>query len=76
MLGLWGLVRNSSDVYRAVGLTWLGAAVSRIASLQIDEPETDWTYWAFLVAEVTLGLGGALARRAGRDLAPALEERL
>ena len=63
MLGLWGLVRNSPDVHRAVGLTWLGAAASRTVSLRVDEPETDWTYWTFLVAEVTLGLAGVLPRR-------------
>src|SRR3954470_1239355 len=61
-LGLWGLIRNSPDVYRAVGLTWLGAAALRTVSLRIDEPDTDWSYWAFLVAEVTLGLAGVLAR--------------
>jgi hypothetical protein len=62
-LGTWALVRNSPDVYRAVGLTWLGAAALRLASLRIDEPETDLTYWAFLAAELGFGLAGLAARR-------------
>ena len=61
-LGTWALLRNSSDVYRAVGVTWLGAAAARLTSLRVDEPETNLTYWAFLVAELGFGLGGLVAR--------------
>jgi hypothetical protein len=61
-LGLWALARRSSDAYTAVGMTWLGAAVVRGLSLQVDEPETDWTFWAFFAGEVGLGLAGLAAR--------------
>lgn len=60
-LGTWAALRGTSDAYTAVGVTWLGAAVVRVLSLRADEPETDWTFWAFLAAETTLGLGGLLA---------------
>jgi hypothetical protein len=61
-LGAWALLRGTPDAYTAVGVTWLGAAVVRVLSLQADEPETDWTFWAFLAGEATLGLAGLLAR--------------
>ena len=61
-LGLWALVRGTSDAYTAVGMTWLGAAVVRVLALRVDEPETDWSYWAYLGGEVTLGLAGLAAR--------------
>jgi hypothetical protein len=65
-LGAWALLRRTSDAFTAVGVTWLGAAVVRTVSLQVDEPETDWTFWAFLAAETSLGLAGLLARRRSR----------
>jgi hypothetical protein len=61
-LGAWAARRDSTDAYTAVGVTWLGAAAVRAISLQADKPETDWTFWAFLGAETTLGLAGVLAR--------------
>ena len=60
-LGLWALVRRSRDANTAVGVTWLGAAALRLASLQIDQPETDATFWAYLAAELTFGLAGISA---------------
>jgi hypothetical protein len=66
-LGLWALARRSSDAYTAVGMTWLGAAVVRGLSLRVDEPETDWTFWAFFAMEAGLGLAGLLDRGAGRS---------
>lgn len=60
-LGLWALARRSRDAHVAVGVTWLGAAALRLASLQIDQPETDVTFWAYLAAELTCGLGGIAA---------------
>lgn len=54
-LGLWAMLSRSPNAQRAVGITWLGAALARIASLKLDRPETDRTYWAYLAAEVTLG---------------------
>ena len=62
-LGAWALLRRHPDAYRAVGATWLGAAVTRVLTLQIDEPEPDWTFWAYLAGEITLGLAGLTARR-------------
>ena len=64
-LGLWALARGSAESYTAVGVTWLGAAVVRAVSLTVDEPETDWTFWAYLAAEVTLGIAGLAARGRG-----------
>lgn len=60
-LGLWALARRSHDAHTAVGVTWLGAAALRLASLQIDQPETDATFWAYLAAELTFGLAGITA---------------
>jgi hypothetical protein len=60
-LGLWALARRSRDAHAAVGVTWLGAAALRLASLRIDRPETDATFWAYLAAEVTCGLAGIAA---------------
>lgn len=60
-LGLWALARRSRDAHTAVGVTWLGAAALRAASLRIDQPETDATFWAYLAAELTCGLAGVTA---------------
>ncbi|MCW2752305.1 MAG: hypothetical protein JWR83_3415 [Aeromicrobium sp.] len=61
-LGAYALLSRSSGGRRAVGLTWLGAAAARVGALKADDPETDWTYWAYLAAEVGLGAGALLAR--------------
>jgi hypothetical protein len=66
-LGAWALLRHRPDAYRAVGATWLGAAITRVLTLQIDEPEPDWTFWAYLAGEIALGLGGLTARQRRRD---------
>ena len=63
-LGLWALLGRRPDAHRAVGATWLGAAITRAVTLQVDEPEPDWTFWAYLIAEVGLGLAGLTARSA------------
>ena len=60
-LGAWALVSPSRTARRAVGVTWLGAAATRLASLRVDEPETDATYWAYLAAELVFGTLGVLA---------------
>ena len=60
-LGLWATGRGSPDAFTAVGMTWLGAGAFRTSSLVIDDPETDWTYWAYLAAELTLGLSALAA---------------
>jgi hypothetical protein len=64
-LGTWALLRGTSDAYTAVGVTWLGAAVVRLLSLPLDEPETDLSFWAYLAGEITLGVAGVVA--AGRS---------
>jgi hypothetical protein len=62
-LGSWALVSADPAAETAVGITWLGAAAVRIASLVLDRPRTDWTYWAYLGAEVGFGATAlALAR--------------
>jgi hypothetical protein len=54
-LGGWALVSRDTKVQAAVGVTWLGAAGARLGSLLIDRPRTDWTFWAYLAAEVSFG---------------------
>ena len=66
-LGLWALMRGTSDAYTAVGATWLGAAAFRTWSLQKDGPETDASFWAYLTGETLLGVAGVLARGRRRD---------
>ena len=63
-LGGWAVLSNESAADVAVGVTWLGAAVVRLASLRVDKPRTTWTYWAFLAAE--LGFGTAALASAKR----------
>lgn len=63
-LGLWSLLSRSPIAHRAVGITWLGAAAVRLASLRLDEPQTDWTYWAYLAGELGLGSVALLPVRA------------
>jgi hypothetical protein len=60
-LGTWALLRGTSEAYTAVGVTWLGAAAVRAVSMQVDQPEKDATFWAFLGLETTLGVAGLLA---------------
>jgi hypothetical protein len=55
-LGGWALVSRDSSVQTAVGVTWLGAAAARLTSLLLDRPRTDWTFWAYLAAEIGFGV--------------------
>lgn len=64
-LGAWALLRGTSDAYTAVGVTWLGAAAVRAVSMEVDKPEKDATFWAFLGLETALGVAGLLARGRG-----------
>jgi hypothetical protein len=66
-LGAYALVSRSPVARRAVGVAWLGAAAARLGALRMDEPETDATYWAYLAAEVTLGLGALRAHQPRRS---------
>lgn len=54
-LGCWGLVNRDRAAQKAVGVTWLGAAVVRLGSLALDRPRTDWAFWGYLVAEIGFG---------------------
>ena len=54
-LGAWALVSRDPAARRAVGVTWLGAAAVRLASLKLDRPRTNWAFWAYLVAEIGFG---------------------
>jgi hypothetical protein len=62
-LGAYGLFSRSPGAQRAVGATWLGAAVARVGALKADKPNTDWTYWAYLAAETILGTSALLSAR-------------
>ena len=61
-LGAYGLLSRSPGAQRAVGVTWLGAAAARSAAIKADKPQTDWTYWAYLAAEVLLGAGAVTGK--------------
>jgi hypothetical protein len=64
-LGGWALLSGDPAAQRAVGVTWLGAAAARLGSLRLDRPRTDWTFWAYLSAEIGFGataLWGATRR--------------
>ena len=43
-LGGWALASREPAAQVAVGVTWLGAAAARLASLALDRPRTDWTF--------------------------------
>lgn len=60
-LGGWALVSRDPAAHKAVGVTWLGAAAARMGALALDRPETDWTFWAYLAAEICLGSTALLA---------------
>jgi hypothetical protein len=54
-LGGWALLSREPAAQRAVGVTWLGAAAVRLASLKLDRPRTDAAFWAYLAAEIGFG---------------------
>jgi hypothetical protein len=54
-LGGWALLSREPAAHAAVGVTWLGAAGVRLASLVLDRPRTDWAFWAYLAAEIGFG---------------------
>jgi hypothetical protein len=55
-LGTWALARRSPDAAAAVGFTWLGAGVTRLATLRVDRPRTDAVFWGSLAVEWGLGI--------------------
>lgn len=60
-LGAYALLSGSAGAQRAIGATWLGAGVVRLAGLKTDKPRTDSAYWAYLAAELGLGTAALLA---------------
>ena len=67
-LGAWALLTQHPTAYAAVGITWLGAAAGRTASLVLDRPRTDTAFWLYLAAEVGFGLAAlASARRNAKE---------
>ena len=54
-LGGWALLSPDPAAQAAVGMTWLGAAAVRMATLVLDRPRTDATFWAYLAAELGFG---------------------
>ncbi len=54
-LGGWALVSRDPTAQAAVGVTWLGAAAVRLASLALDHPRTDLAFWGYLAAEIGFG---------------------
>jgi hypothetical protein len=65
-LGGWALVSRDPAAQRAVGVTWLGAAAVRLASLVVDRPRTDFAFWSYLAAEIGFG-ATALASASRRE---------
>jgi hypothetical protein len=62
-LGGWALLSRDPAAQAAVGVTWLGAAAVRLASLVVDRPRTDWAFWAYLAAEVGFGTAALASTR-------------
>jgi hypothetical protein len=54
-LGGWALLSREPAAQAAVGVTWLGAAAVRLASLVVDRPRTDAAFWSYLAAEIGFG---------------------
>lgn len=62
-LGALALLDGSAGAQRAVGATWLGAGIVRLATLKVDRPRTDAAFWAYLALELGLGTSALLAAR-------------
>ncbi|HET6154542.1 MAG TPA: hypothetical protein VFE15_16475 [Marmoricola sp.] len=62
-LGAFALLDGSAGSQRAIGATWLGAGVVRLATLKVDRPRTDAAYWVYLGLELGLGTTALLAAR-------------
>ena len=65
-LGGWALVSRDPTAQAAVGITWIGAAGARLGSLVLDRPRTDWTFWAYLAAEIGFGATALCIRSSPR----------
>src|SRR5258706_10294212 len=62
-LGGWALLSREPAAQTAIGVTWLGAAAVRLASLALDRPRTDPAFWGYLIAEVTFGTSALVSSR-------------
>jgi hypothetical protein len=62
-LGGWALVSREPAAHVAVGVTWLGAAAVRLASLAVDRPRTDSAFWGYLAAEVGFGTAALVSAK-------------
>ena len=65
-LGGWALLSRKPAAQTAVGVTWLGAAAVRLASLALDRPRTDWAFWGYLAAEVGFGAAALASTNSSR----------
>jgi hypothetical protein len=72
-LGGWALLSRDPAAQAAVGVTWLGAAAARLASLALDRPRTDAAFWGYLAAEIGFGTT-ALASATRVRTAPAAQD--
>jgi len=64
-LGGWALVSRDPAAQMAVGVTWLGAAGVRLATLVVDRPRTDVAFWGYLAAEIGFGVTALAAAASG-----------
>jgi len=67
-LGGWALLSRNPAAQTAVGVTWLGAAAARIATLVLDRPQTDVAFWSYLAAEIGFGATAVMSARSARAL--------
>jgi hypothetical protein len=68
-LGGWALLSPNPAAQTAVGVSWLGAAAVRIATLVIDRPQTDVAFWSYLAAEIGFGATALMSGAAVRPTA-------
>jgi hypothetical protein len=69
-LGAWGLVSRDPAADVAVGVTWLGAGVVRLASLPADRPRVNSAFWTYLALELGLGVTSLLSASQRRQENP------
>src|SRR5215468_4998595 len=55
-LSLAALLANQPVGYAVLGIGWLGAAASRLIAMVVDRPPLNASFFAYLVAEVVLGM--------------------
>ena len=67
-LGGWALLSRNPAAQTAVGVTWLGAAAARIATLVVDRPQTDVAFWSYLAAEIGFGATAVMSASSARAL--------